>query len=102
MLVVVATMFFLGTVSFMAGVLILALRAASSDVKTLAVQTTRLAHKGVTEDIAGLVGNASNLLEAMNKLVRTTAGIGVFLTLLGLFMMGAGCYLAIRIFLMQL
>ena len=61
----------------------MATRAAGRDIRSLAVQTTKLAQKGLAENVAGLVGNASSLLEAVNDLIRTTAGIGVFLTVMG-------------------
>lgn len=93
-----AMLFLLGMVAFIAGLLILALRAASPDIKTLAVQTARLAQKGLAEDVAGLVGNASNLLDSMNQLVRTTRGVGIFLALLGMCLMGLACYFALQIF----
>ena len=58
-----------GFISFMIGVIILA------------------------EEVAGLVGNASALLNATNELIRTSAGIGVFLTLLGVGLMVAASWL---------
>jgi hypothetical protein len=91
-------LFSLGLVSTIAGILILTLRAAGKDVRTLAAQTTRLAQKGLAEQVAGLVGNASALLEAVNKLVRTTAGVGVFLTVLGLLLMVSASLLALQIY----
>lgn len=73
----------LGTALTVTGIIILATRATGREVRSLTVQTSRLAQKGLAEDVAGLVGNASALIEAMNQLVRTTAGIGVFLILCG-------------------
>lgn len=95
LLLMAAALFLLGMGTFVAGVLILTLRSASSDVKTLADQTARLASKGLVDDMSGLVGNASSLLDAMNQLVRTTRGTGIFLALLGLLMMGGACWMAI-------
>lgn len=95
---IIGLLFFLGMLTFAAGVLILAFRASSSDLKTLASQTARLAQKGLAEDVAGLVGNASNLVDAMNQLVRTTRGVGIFLTIMGMLMMGLACWLAIQIY----
>ena len=93
----VGLLFFLGFLSFIAGILILVFRTSSTEVKALATQTARLAQKGIAEEVAGLVGNASTLVDAMDQLVRTTRGIGIFLTVLGLLMMGAACWLAIQI-----
>jgi hypothetical protein len=94
---IIALWFLLGVLAFFSGVLILVRYAASGNVKTLAMQASKLAHKGLTDDIAGLVGNASKLLDAMNQLVRTTSGIGVFLTLLGLLMMGIASWLVFKL-----
>ena len=93
-----AMLFLLGMVSFIVGILILAFRTAGPEVKNLATQTARLAQKGLAEDVAGLVGNASNLLEALNQLLRTTRGVGMFLMLLGMLLMGLACWFAVQIF----
>jgi len=87
MLLMAITLFILGLLSIIIGITILVTRTASKEVRTLATQTTRLAQKGLSDDIVGLVGNTSALLEALNALVRTTAGIGVFITIVGLLMM---------------
>lgn len=100
-LLIVALFFFMGMVTFISGILIIVFRASSGDIKSLAIQTARLAQKGVTEDIAGLVGNASDLIESMNQLVRTTRGVGLFLTFLGLAMMAGASWIAITYLEMQ-
>ena len=97
----IGLVFLLGLISFMGGILILVFRTSSSDVKALATQTARLAQKGLAEEVAGLVGNASALVEAMDQLVRTTRGVGIFLTILGLLMMGGACWLAIQVYQIQ-
>ncbi|HLA99475.1 MAG TPA: hypothetical protein VJL34_13565 [Anaerolineales bacterium] len=97
-LIMAIILFSLGLISTIAGILILTLRAAGKDVRTLATQTTRLAQKGLAEQVAGLVGNASALLEAVNKLVRTTAGVGVFLTVLGLLLMISASLLVLQLY----
>ncbi len=95
---VIGMLFLLGMITFLAGIFILAFRASSSDVKTIAAQTARLVQKGLAEEVAGLVGNASNLVDAMNQLVRTTRGIGIFLAVIGMLMMGVACWLAIQVY----
>jgi len=97
-LIMAVILFSMGLVSTIAGILILILRAAGKEVRTLAAQTTQLAQKGLAEQVAGLVGNASALLEAVNKLVRTTAGVGVFLTVLGLLLMISASLLALQLY----
>lgn len=98
MLLMAITLFFLGLVGVIIGITILVTRTASQEVRTLATQTTRLAQKGLSDDIVGLVGNTSVLLDALNALVRTTAGIGVFITIVGLLMMVASGWLAYQLF----
>lgn len=98
MLLMAITLFFLGLVGVIIGITILVTRTASQEVRTLATQTTRLAQKGLSDDIVGLVGNTSVLLDALNALVRTTAGIGVFITIVGLLMMVASGWLAYQLY----
>lgn len=95
---VIGLLFLVGMATFAAGIYIMAFRAAGSDVKALVAQTARLVQKGLAEEIAGLVGNATDLVDAMNQLVRTTRGVGIFLTIVGMFMMGLACWLAIQIY----
>ncbi len=97
LLVMSVVLFLMGAVCTITGIIILTIRVNGKDVRTLAVQTTRLAQKGLAEDIAGLVGNASGLLGALNDMVRTTAGIGVFITVIGIILMISAGLLALRI-----
>lgn len=98
LLMMSVVLFMLGIISSLIGITILTVRSTGKDIRTLATQTTRLAQKGLADEVAGLVGNASALLDAMNQLIRTTAGVGVFLTIFGLLMMLAACLLALRIY----
>jgi hypothetical protein len=86
----------LGVVSIGSGIILLVTRVTSKAVHSIAAQTARLAQKGLTEEIAGLVGNASSLMEAINQLVRTSAGIGIFLVLFGFIMLMAA-FLMIKV-----
>jgi hypothetical protein len=97
-----ALLFLLGMATFIVGVYNLSLHASVNDIKTVAVQTARLAQKGLAEDMAGLVGNASALLDSMNQLVRTTRGVGIFLSLLGLALMSLATWFALKIYQVQL
>lgn len=98
MLIIIATLFALGVLSSIIGIIILVTKSIGKDVSTIAVQTTKLAEKGIAEDIAGLVGNASSLLDAINQLIVNTAGVGVFLTLFGLLMIAAAGILTLQIY----
>jgi len=98
LLIMAFSLFALGMLTTITGILILTTRVTSKDLRTIANQTSRLAQKGLAEEVAGLVGNASSLLDAMNQLVRTTAGVGVFLTLFGMCLMCAAGWIALKIY----
>jgi len=96
-LLMVIGLFLLGAITLLIGILLLVTRSAGKEVRALATQTAQLAKKGIAEDVAGLVGNASHLLSATNDLVRTSAGIGVFLAILGFLLMTAATWLILKI-----
>ena len=75
--------FLMGLLTFGIGVFILATRVTGKGLQTVTEQTAQLASKGVAEEIAGLIGNASTLLKTMQEMVRTAAGVGIFLTITG-------------------
>lgn len=87
----------LGIVCFLMGLITLASRVLGSDIQRLATQTAKIIQKGISEEIAGLVGNAATLIESLNQLVHTTAGIGVFLMLVGMLLILASYLLVVRI-----
>ena len=94
-LIMAGGMFLLGFGTFLTGVLILVAGSWWQDLRTLTAQTTRIAQKGLAEEISGLVGNASALLNSINEMVHTTTGIGVFLTVTGLVLMSVTFWLVL-------
>jgi hypothetical protein len=94
-LIMAGGMFLLGICTFLTGVLILVAGSWWRDLRTLTAQTTRIAQKGLAEEISGLVGNASVLLTSINDLVHTTTGIGVFLTIIGSILMSVTFWLVL-------
>lgn len=96
-LAMIGGLFLVGLVSFIIGVVVLLTRSVGRDIRALVNQSTLLAKKGLAEEVAGLVGNVSALLGATNELIKTTAGIGVFFTLLGVVLMAAATLLALRL-----
>jgi len=98
LIVMFSILFFMGLASTITGIVILTTRATGRDLHTLATQTARLAQKGLAEEVAGLVGNATTLLDAMNQLIRTAAGVGVFLTIFGVVVMVAAAWLALQVY----
>ncbi len=93
--ILAASLTLLGVISIGAGIVVLVTRVSGKAVKTIAAQATRLGQKGLTEEITGLVGNASSLMEAIDQLARTSTGIGVFLVLFG-FIMLVSAFLMIK------
>ena len=80
---VITALFFAGLGILITGVIYLLKKGPGGDIKVLAQQTAKLAQKGIAEDIAGLVGNVSSLVDALNRLAATSTGIGVFLIIVG-------------------
>jgi hypothetical protein len=83
-LTMATVLFLLGLIVMVISIFILTRQAIGRDVHTIASQTSKLAEKGITENIAGLVGNASALINALHDLSKTNTGIGVFLVFLGI------------------
>lgn len=86
-----------GVLVITVGVITLVSRLMGKELRTIADQTTKLAQKGITEDVSGLVGNARTLIEVLNQMVKTTSGIGAFLVLIGFVLLGAAYALVLQI-----
>lgn len=95
--IMAVALFVLGLIAVAISIFILFKKVMGDEVKAIANQTSKLAQKGIAEDVSGLVGNASALILALNQLVRTSSGVGIFLTILGGIMIGAA-YLLINQF----
>jgi hypothetical protein len=96
-LTMAAVMMLLGVITFGIGVYIIVAKVVSGDVRSLATQTAKLAQKGITDDVSGLVGNASSLIDSLNGLTKTSAGLGMFLIFVGLALFGAAYALITKI-----
>jgi hypothetical protein len=97
LLLVAGVLFILGVITFITGLIILASKAMSRDIRTISKQTAQLAQKGIAEDVAGLVGNASALMNALQQMVKTATGIGVFMVLLGVILIAASIFVFLNI-----
>lgn len=86
-----------GALTFISGIIIIIVRVLGGETKTIANQTTKLAQKGMTEDVAGLVGNASVLIDSLNGFVKTSAGLGMFLVMTGILLVAAAFGLVMQI-----
>ncbi|MBI3761067.1 MAG: hypothetical protein HY260_04285 [Chloroflexi bacterium] len=65
-------------------------------MKSLAVQSARIGQKFITDDVAGIADSAARLMDALNQLVRTNAGIGAFLALFGMLQVLLGYWIVTR------
>ena len=80
----------IGIISIGGGIFVLIRKTFSSELEQIAEATAKLGNKGISDDLSGLVGNASNLVDSLNQLARTASGIGIFLIIMGgLFFVGA-------------
>ncbi|NIN96167.1 MAG: hypothetical protein GTO49_14580 [Anaerolineae bacterium] len=89
--------FLLGCLCVILGITVLVTRGYSREVRALAAHTARLSQKGIAQDVTGLVNSASELIAALNDLVRTASGIGVFLVMLGLVMLIGSYWIVLQI-----
>jgi len=97
LMMMAVSLFGLGLLTISIGIWMLVKRVIGNELKQISQQTTRLAQKGLTEDIAGLVGNAGQLVEALNSLAKTASGIGIFLNLAGFLLVLASYYIVLQI-----
>ena len=96
-IIIAAAIFLLGFVCVVFGAIVLITRGYSREVRTLAAHTARLGQKGMAQEVTGLVTSASELVASLNQLVKTANGVGVFLILLGIAMMGSGYWIILQI-----
>ncbi len=85
-----------GALTFLIGMYILVSRVFGVGITKIANETKKIVQKGIAEEMAGLVGNASVLIESLNQLVQTSAGVGVFLVIMGALLMGGSFYLLLQ------
>jgi len=85
----------MGVIVLGIGVYTLIKKVLGKEINTIADQTVKIAQKGITDEISGLVGNARALIEVLNEMVKTATGIGIFLVILGALLM-AGAYLLVK------
>jgi hypothetical protein len=87
-------LFLLGLITLAISIFILTRQAVGRDIQTIAEQTTKLAEKGIAENISGLVGNASALINALHQLSKTNTGIGIFLVFLGIVLLTTAYFIS--------
>ena len=85
---IITSLFLLGTTTLVSGVVVLLTRTMGKDLRSITKEASKLARKGMVDDLSGLVGNASALLTASSQMIKTTAGVGIILIILGLAQVG--------------
>lgn len=91
-----ATVFGLGVLSTLLGFLMLISRSYGREMKVLAVQSAKLSQKSASDNIALVTNSTAQLMDALNNLVRTSTGIGVFFVLVGMAMIAAAYYVVVN------
>jgi ABC-type bacteriocin/lantibiotic exporter with double-glycine peptidase domain len=76
-------LFIFGLMFLLAGFWKLLAVSISAQAKAIAVHSARLSQKALAEDITRIAQNANQLIESINNLLRTSAGIGAFLVVCG-------------------
>ncbi len=89
LLIIAIAIFIMGLCSLILSIIILARTAMSRNIQAIADSTTKLADKGITDGVSGLVGNASLLISSLNDLSKSNTGIGIFLVFLSLVLFAA-------------
>ncbi|MEK6588616.1 MAG: hypothetical protein AABY97_07225 [Chloroflexota bacterium] len=96
-IVIGAAVFVLGGMCVLLGAFVLVTRGYSRDIRALASQTARLGQKGMAEEVTGLVRSATELVGALNHLVKTASGAGLFLITFGMVMIGSAYWVVTQI-----
>jgi hypothetical protein len=96
-ILIAAAVFLMGSICILLGIFVLISRGYSREVRALATHTARLGQKGLAQEVTGLVNSASELVAAINGLVRTASGVGVFLISFGMVMIVAAYWVLLQI-----
>ena len=88
-IIIATTAFILGCICVLLGIFVLVSRGYSKEIRALATHSARLGRKGMADEVTGLVNSASELVGALNSLVKTASGAGLFLILTGVGMIAA-------------
>ncbi len=77
-------LFLIGVVASISGLWIIMAKEYHSAMRQLSTQSIRISGRAVTQDaVAPVIESAARLVEAISQLIRTAAGIGAFLCIVG-------------------
>jgi hypothetical protein len=80
-----------GLICLLAGILIIIGRGFTREMRTLADTSTELGKRAINHDMTSLANSISEILAQVNQLMKTAAGTGAFLIVVGVALM-AGAY----------
>jgi hypothetical protein len=82
-----------GLLCLVAGILVLLFRGFTKEMRVLAGTSTELSKRAITHDMTALASSVSEILDLINQMMKTAAGVGAFLILVGVAMMGVAYWL---------
>lgn len=83
-LAMTVTLFLIGVVGSISGLWIIMAKEYQKAMRQLADQSIRINGRAVTQDaVAPVIDSAARLVEAISQMIRTAAGIGAFLCVVG-------------------
>jgi hypothetical protein len=83
-IVMSVSLFVIGVLSSLSGLWIILAKEYHQAMKTLSSQSVRISGRALTQDtVAPLIDSAARMVEAINSLIRTAAGVGAFLCVVG-------------------
>jgi hypothetical protein len=80
-----------GLLCLLAGLLTIISRGFTKEMRTLAGASAELSKRAINHDMTDLAASVSEILSQVNQLMKTAAGTGAFLIVIGVALM-AGAY----------
>jgi hypothetical protein len=90
---IIITILVCGVLCLLAGILILISRGFTKEMRVLAGTSTELSKRALNHDMTALVTSASEILDLINQMMKTAAGVGAFLILIGVCLMSVAYWL---------
>ncbi len=86
-MIMAGIVFALGGIAIVLGLFTIMAKEYQQTLRTLAMHSTRLSGKAITEEgVAPILDGMAQLLDAVRRLIATAVGVGAFLCLMGLAM----------------
>jgi hypothetical protein len=77
----------------LAGIVILISRSFSKEMRTLADTSSELSKRAINHDMTSLSNSVAEILATVNQMMKTAAGVGAFLILVGVGLMAAAYWI---------